>query len=187
MTGKKRGAASTLRKVLSVAKGAGISPVLIGAGALSAYGAPRYSEDIDFLLSSRNANRLVRVLLDVGFKGPPPSSDIYFYPLASPDGMQVDILGATDPLPLAAIRSARRATFLGVDVRVPSLEFFVLLKLLAADGDQARALRHLGDIQDLRRVRPEVDLDAVRAHVRDSEPALAQVLRKLSAGGKKGR
>lgn len=181
MTGKERGAASTLKKVLAVARSVGTSPVLIGAGALSAYGAPRYSEDIDFLLPHRNANKLVRALLDAGFRGPPPSTDIFFYPLVSPKGMQVDILGATEPLPLGAIRSARKGKFLGVDVRVPSAEFFVLLKLLAADGDSERSLRHLGDIQDLLRVRPHTDLDAVRAYVRDDEPGLARVLRTLLA------
>lgn len=181
MTGKERGAAAALKQVLSVARGVKISPVLIGAGALAAYGAPRYSEDLDFLLSHKNATKLVRGLLDAGFKGPPPSGDIFFYPLVSPRGMQVDILGATEPLPLGAIRSARRGRFLGVPVRVPSPEYFVLLKLLAADGDPERSLRHLGDVQDLLRVRPQVDLDAVRAHVRDDEPGLARVLETLLA------
>jgi len=110
---------------------------------------------------------------------------IYFYPLTSPAGMQVDILGATDALPLEAIKSARKGRFLGIDVRVPSPEHFVLLKLLAADGDAERELRHLGDIQDLMRVRPQLDLDAVRAHVRDNAPDLAPVLRKLLASTKR--
>jgi hypothetical protein len=93
--------------------------------------------------------------------------------------MQVDILGATETLPLDAIRSSRAGKFLGVPVKVPSPEFFVLLKLLAADGDVSRELRHLGDIQDLLRVRPALDLQFVRTYLQHNEPALASVFRKL--------
>lgn len=72
MTRKPRGVESTVTQVLRIAKKAGVHDViLIGAGALATYGAPRYSEDLDFLLAHPHARRLVKHLLDAEFKGPP--------------------------------------------------------------------------------------------------------------------
>lgn len=178
MTGKPRGAAEAVAGVLRAAKRARVKDVvLIGAGALSAYGAPRYSEDVDFLLAHADARKLVRELIDDGWKGPPPSADVYLYQLERSKTMRVDIMGATESLYEDAITSAQPAKFLGKTVRVPSPTFYVLLKLRAAEGDPERKLRHLGDIQDLLRVRrKDVDLDRVRRYVRDEEPDLAGVL-----------
>jgi hypothetical protein len=187
MTGMKRGAASALRKVIVAARRSDVRDmVLIGAGALSAYGAPRYSEDIDLLLSHSDARRLAKALLDDGFKGPRPSSDVFLYHFASPAGMEVDLLGATEPLYLDAIASARAGKFLGLTVPVPSPEFFALLKLRAAEGDPDRELRHLGDIQDLARV-SALKLDFVRRYVRAKERDLLPYLTKLTAARSRAR
>jgi Uncharacterised nucleotidyltransferase len=181
VTGKKRGAAATLRKVLASARRARVDDlVLIGAGALSAYGAPRYSEDLDFLLPHEQAKRLARSLIDAGFKGPPPSTHVYLYTYSSRGGVDVDIMGATEQLYLDAIASAAPATFLGVEVKVPSPNFFALLKLRAAEGNPERELRHLGDIQDLARVR-RLRLEFARTYVRLNEPDLKPFLARLEA------
>lgn len=181
VTGEPRGAATTLRAVLRAAERADVACCLvIGAAALGAYGAPRTSADIDFLLAHQDARKLVRELLDAGFRGPPPSSDVYYYRLRPPRGdVLVDVLGSTEPLYSDAMDSAREAKFLGVTVLVPSPEFYALLKLRAAEGDPDRRLRHLGDIQDLLRVQP-VDLGFVRSYVHYNEPDLDEVIDELA-------
>lgn len=180
MTGKPRGAAAALRRVLAAQSRSGITDmVLIGAGALAAHGVPRYSQDIDLLLRDREARRLVRALHDVGFSGPPPSADVFFYTMSSKTGVEVDVLGATEQLYLDAIDKAMDAQFLGLPVRIPTPEFFVLLKLRAAEGNPERELRHLGDIVDLVRARPATDLSFVRSYVHYNEPELSEMLGRI--------
>lgn len=180
MTGEPRGAKGAVAKILHAAQSARVDCcLLIGAAALSAYGAPRYTEDVDFLLAHADARRLVKALIDAGFKGPPPSRDVFYWRMLAPRStLLVDVLGSTEGLYADALASATPAKFLGLDVMVPSTEFYVLLKLSAAHGDDDRYHRHLGDIQDLRKVRP-VDMQFVSTYVRVNEPDLRRVLQDV--------
>jgi hypothetical protein len=187
MTGKPRGFAATLREVLEALEKARLRGVIIGAGALAAHGAPRYTRDIDVLTDDASARRLVRSLFDRGWKGPPPSRDVFFYTMESPVGVEVDVLGAAEQLYLDVIEAAVPGRFLGEDVLIPTPEHYVLLKLRAAEDSPEDRLKHMSDALKMMQTKPETSLRAVAGYIRARQPDLAEVLGELEEHAARAR
>lgn len=179
MTGRPRGFKKTFDEVMDIAALREIRGIVIGASALASHGAPRYSEDIDLLAPHAEARRLVRYLIDAGWKGPLPSADVFFYTMTSPGGVPVDVMGGIEPLYIEAINNAEEAVFLGRSILVPTPEFYVLLKLKAADSSPLDKLKHLSDIVQLLRAKPDTDLGFVDTFVTHNEPELRSVFGEL--------
>jgi hypothetical protein len=187
MTGKPRGFAATLRGVLEALEEARVRGVIIGAGALAAHGAPRYTRDIDVLTDDASARRLVRTLFDHGWKGPPPSRDVFFYTLESPAGIEVDVMGAAEQLYLDVIEGAVPGRFLGEDVLIPTPEHYVLLKLRAAEDSPEDRLKHMSDALKMLQTKAETSLRAVAGYIRVRESDLGEVLRELEEHAARAR
>jgi hypothetical protein len=179
MTGKPRGFAATLKAILGALAQARLRGVIIGAGALAAHGAPRYTRDIDLLTDHASARKLVRNLLDRGWKGPPPSRDVFFYTFESPAGVEVDVLGAAEQLYLDVIEGAMKGRFLGEEVLIPTPEHYVLLKLRAAEDSPEDRLKHMSDALKMLQTKAQANLRAVAGYIKVNEPDLAEVFGEL--------
>lgn len=179
LSGRPRGFAKALRDVLAALVAADVRGVIIGAGALAAHGAPRYTDDIDVLLDDVSARKLVRTLFDNGWKGPPPSRDVFFYTMESQTGVEVDVMGAVEDLYLDVIEAAVAGTFMGEQVLVPTPENYVLLKLRAAEDSPEDRLKHMADALKLVQVRSETDLSKVRRYIGSRETDLRDVMAEL--------
>lgn len=187
MTGKPRGFAATLRAMLDALEETRLRGVIIGAGALAAHGAPRYTRDIDVLTDDASARSLVRTLFDRGWKGPPPSRDVFFYTMESPAGVEVDVMGAAEQLYLDVIEAAVPGRFLGEDVLIPTPEHYVLLKLRAAEDSPEDRLKHMSDALKMMQTKVETNLRAVAGYIRAQEPDLADVLGELEEHAARAR
>jgi len=181
MSGEPRGFKATFAGLVSEMGAMKVKGSVIGAVALAAHGIPRYTEDIDVLLLHRDARVLVRRLLDVGWKGPPPSRDVFLYVMESPSGVEVDVLGAVEDLYLDVIENfSEPATFMGVEAPVPNPAAYVLLKLQAATDSPEDELKHLGDALMMVRKSPRrVEMAEVNDYVRAHAPDLGPMLRML--------
>lgn len=179
MTGKPRGFKKTFDEVMDIAALREIRGIVIGASALASYGAPRYSEDIDLLASHDEARRLVKFLIEAGWRGPPPSTDVFFYTMTSPGRIEVDVMAGVEPLYIEAIDNAQESEFLGRTILVPTPEFYVLLKLKAAEDSPPDRLKHLSDALRVVQVKPEIDLEFVDTFIKYNEPELKDVLDEL--------
>jgi hypothetical protein len=179
MTGRPRGFAATLRELLHALVEERIRGVIIGAGALAAHGAPRYTRDIDILTDDASARKLVRTLFDYRWKGPPPSRDVFFYTMQSPSGVEVDIMGAAEQLYLDAIAEAVPGRFLGQDVLIPTPSHYVLLKLRAAEDSPEDRLKHMSDALKMMQTKSMTNLRAVAGYIRAHEPDLMEALGEL--------
>lgn len=85
-----------------------------------------------------------------------------------------------------AFRHARTKTIEGVKVRVPRVEDYVVLKLIAAAADARRLARDVADIQCaleayLDRAERELSVPSVRARMRDLYGITGQRLKDLVA------
>jgi predicted nucleotidyltransferase len=180
MTGKPRGYKRTLKTILAALADTKIRGVIIGAGALAAHGAPRYTADIDVLMTDSNARKLVMALFyRRGWKVPPPSRDVFLYTLESPAGVEVDVMGAVEPIYLDVIRRARRGLFMGESVLIPSAAHYVLLKLRAAEDSPEDRLKHLSDALKLLQTKPRTSLQDIRHYIQHHESDLSGVMVEL--------
>lgn len=179
MTGKPRALKRTFDRLMDIMSAEKIKGIVIGASALAAYGAPRYTADIDILTDDVSARKLVMALTRKGHDGPPPSRDVFMYIMTSPEGIEIDVMGAVEPIYREAIDNRKRRTLLGRKVPVPSEEFYVLLKLRAAESSPPDRLKHLADALRLIQVRPNTDMSFVESFVRLNERDLLGVLNEL--------
>lgn len=73
---------SDIREFIELLLSGKVEFLLVGGYALAVHGAPRFTEDIDFLVmvSPENAKRLVAVLNDFGFSGPDLQEEDFLRP-----------------------------------------------------------------------------------------------------------
>jgi len=140
----------------------GFHYAVIGGVALVAYGLPRTTLDLDFIVESSTQDDLIRFLESHGYKTLHRSSGYSNH--QHPDDLWgnldfVYVSGATSQEIFAACRTATGPG--GQQIPVPKPEHLAALKVLAMKNDPGRALQDMADIRFLLTL-PGVDQIQIR-------------------------
>lgn len=142
----------------------GIDYALIGAFALKAYGYPRATQDVDFLVRIEDQQKIIPHLESLGYETLYRSRGFshHLHPLSR--------LGRVDFVYVAGdtadvLFSATRILLLLDEISIPvvKLEHLIALKVYAMQNDPDRTFQEMADIQHLMRV-PGIDRDEVRGY-----------------------
>jgi hypothetical protein len=144
ITGKRRGLATTVRRVLKALGRSDVPFCVIGATALAVRGLPRMTRDLDVTVMLEDAARAWQALAAAGLE---PST-----PLGTPDEpesmvvfvdpktrVEVDLLAAAGDPEATAIDEAKETDVFGIRAPVATLEHLLLLYLYSNQP------KHLGD------------------------------------------
>jgi predicted nucleotidyltransferase len=118
---------------------AGIPYVLIGGVGSATLGRPRWTHDIDVLVSPQDGERALEALSAAGFVTE-RTNDHWIYKAMS-DDVTIDLifrLVGDIYLDDEILAHARRATFLGVEASVAGAEDQIVIKAIANDEQSAR-------------------------------------------------
>ena len=164
------------RAFARAAKRAGVQFMVIGGTFRDVAVRAASTRDIDIVLIDRK-NMDPALMAEAGFSRVPRSPHVWRY---DAEGRTVDVeiaavASSTEPGgPFSvAFQHADIAVVEGIEVVVPCIEDFVILKLLAAAADRRRRARDLADVQ------ATLEVFAGRAGSRLSVPALRARLRDL--------
>lgn len=167
-----------IKEALAAFAGGKTSPALIGGLALAAHQVVRATQDVDFLVDADDADRLHKVLLDLGYRCVHRSEDAANY-LRGDEGL--DLLYARRPVARRLLAEAEeRDTTMGI-LRVISVEGLIAFKLQGHVNDPSR-VRDLADIRALLRAnRESIDLGEVREYFKlfDREDLLDELLAEI--------
>jgi hypothetical protein len=145
----------TLAQVSSDMKQRGIDYMVIGAVALLAYGYPRFTEDIDLVLTSEGLEAFHRELIGLGYV--PAFPGARKRPRSTREGVSIEVIlageypGDGKPKPVSFPVPATSSTEID-GVRIVTLEKLVELKLASGMTAPDR-LKDLADVQELIKIR----------------------------------
>lgn len=145
----------TLAQVSSDMKQRGIDYMVIGAVALMAYGYPRFTEDIDLVLTSDGLESFHRELIGLGYVPAFPGARKRLR--STREGVSIEVIlageypGDGKPKPVSFPVPATASTEID-GVRIVTLEKLVELKLASGMTAPDR-LKDLADVQELIKVR----------------------------------
>ena len=166
-----------IRQALALFAANDVSPALIGGLALAAHNVVRATQDVDFLLDAKDADRVHDALLGIGYRCIHSSEDAANY-VRDDEGL--DLLFAHRPVARRLLDEAQvRDTPMG-RLRVISLEGLIAFKLQGFVNDPART-RDLEDIRALFRAnRANLRMDEVAEyfHMFEREELLHDLLRQ---------
>jgi hypothetical protein len=129
-----------------------IDYALIGAFALSAYGYVRATQDVDFIVRSKDQGRIVLFLESLGFETIYRSTGYsnHVHPLSGLG--RIDFVYVKGETAEQVFQTAKELPVLGdLRLRVAGVEHIVALKVFAMKNDPERVLREMADIQCLLR------------------------------------
>jgi nucleotidyltransferase DUF2204 len=161
---------ATLKRAVAALDGARVPHMLGGSLASWARGGPPTRHDLDLIVTPDDAARGLAALAEAGMRTERPpegwlfkgwDDDVLVDLIFEPRGLEV-----TDEM----IEAAERREFLGMSVRVMSLQDLMVTKLLSIDEQR---LRYEGVLRIARAVREQVDWDEVRARTSESPFARA--------------
>jgi hypothetical protein len=131
---------------------AGLEYLLIGGHALNAYGTPRATLDVDFLVRREDQQRWRELLSREGFQLQHDGGN--FLQLSPPYGVEwpLDLMLVAEDSFRKIWTDSRKLSCLGVTTRVPGPLHFIALKLHAlTHGPASRKAKDFGDILTLSR------------------------------------
>lgn len=167
-----------IKQVLSAFAHGERPPALIGGLALAAHNVVRATRDVDFLADANDAERLHRLLLELGYCCVHRSEDAANY-VRDDEGL--DLLYAHRPIARRLLAEAEeRDTALG-RVRVVSAEGLIAFKLQGLVNDPERG-RDLDDIRSLLQAnRTTLDMSEVAEYFRlfEREELLDELIAEL--------
>ena len=132
-----------------------IEYMVIGAVALMAYGYPRFTEDIDLVLTTEGLEKFHRELIGLGYAPAFPGAKKRLR--STPDGVSIEVITTGeypgDGLPKPVSFPAPADAAIDIDgVRVITIEKLIELKLASGMTAPDR-LKDLADVQELIKVR----------------------------------
>jgi hypothetical protein len=151
---------NTLAQLTSDLKERGIDYMVIGAVALLAHGYPRFTEDIDLVLTTEGLEVFHRDLIGMGYGLAFPGAKKRFH--STKDGVTIEVMttgeypGDGKPKPVSIPDPATASTEIN-GIRVVMFEKLIELKL-ASGMTAPHRLKDLADVQELikiRRLQPE--------------------------------
>ena len=146
---------NALARLVADLKEHDIDYLVIGAVALMAHGYPRFTEDIDVVLTPEGLDKFHRELVWLGYS--PAFTEVKKRLRATWDGTPIEVIAAGEypgdgkPKPVTFPDPAGAATEID-GVRFPTLETLVELKL-ASGMTASDRLKDLADVQELIKIR----------------------------------
>jgi hypothetical protein len=175
VTGRRTKLAIDARRALRALENAEIPFAVIGAAALAARGLPRFTRDLDVVVTFEDAFTALDVLAEKGFASVSPidrSSDPdAMYVLIASSGTEVDLLVASAEPESTVIAEATRTKVFGVAAPTASLEHLLLMYLYSNQP------RHLGDFARIV-TDTDVDLASVERYLADVHPEMLRTLQE---------
>lgn len=184
------GHAEAFRAFARAAKRAGVRFMLIGGAFRDVAVRASSTRDLDVVLIDR-AELDEAAMRAAGFERSPRSKHLWRY--RTKTGRTVDLEVAAvasstaDEGPFSvAVRHATTRRVEGIDVPVPTVEDYVILKLIAAAADRRRSARDLVDVRSVFEAYPErlettLSVPAIRARLRDEYGTRGRALTDLVA------
>lgn len=174
VTGRRTPIAAGNRRALLALRRARVPFAVIGATALAVRGLPRFTKDLDVVVTTDDAWPALDALEAAGFRSAAPIDRV-----DEPEAMyvltrgtaQVDVLIAPGEPESTVLAEATMASVFGVEAPVATLEHLVLMYLYS------NQVRHQGDLARIV-TETEVDLDAVEHYLADVHPQMVPVLRQ---------
>lgn len=144
VSGRARGLAKTVRRVLRAMEDSGVPYCVVGATALAVRGLPRMTRDLDLIVMIDDAGQAIEALraaklraeTPVGTLQDPEPMIVFADPLTK---VEVDLLIAAGDPEATVCEQAPRATVFGTEAPVATLEQLLLLYLYSNQP------KHLGD------------------------------------------
>lgn len=174
VTGKKNTFVATSRRALRALNKAKVPFAVIGATALGARGLPRFTKDLDIVVTSDDAWAALDALFAVGFRSAAPVDREHdpeaMYVLSQGTG-EVDVLVTSGEPESSVIAEAPSAQLLGVRVPVATLEHLVLMYLYSNQP------RHQGNLARIV-TETKVNLGEVERYLADVHPEMLATLRE---------
>ena len=176
---------NALARLVADLKNHQIDYVVIGAIALMAYGYPRFTEDIDVILTSEGLEKLHREMIGLGYV--PAFQGSRKRLRSTLDGTPIEIISAGEypgdgkPKPVSFPNPS--ATSIEIDgVKFPTLEKLIELKLASGMTAPDR-LKDLADVQELIKIRElSTDLaDKLNPYVREKYLELLEAVQRGSS------
>jgi hypothetical protein len=180
-SGRRTRIAETARKALRALEAAKVPYAVVGATALGVRGLPRFSADLDVIVTIDDAFSALGALAAAGFKATPPvdreAEPEPMYVLSIGTGVDVDVLVAAGEPECTIISDAPRATVFGKSAPVATLEHLLLMYLYS------NQLKHAADFA---RIVTEAnpDLAGVERYLAEVHPEMLPVLRDRVASAK---
>lgn len=172
MTGRKTPLVAVSQRALRALNRSEIPYAVIDATALGVRGLPRFTADLDVVVSREDAFDTLRVLDEAGFavEGAvdEDSEPEALYILRHGNG-SVDVLVASAEPESTVIAEAQPTTVFGVEAPVATLEHLMLMYLYSNQP------RHLGDLARIV-VETSVDLASVERYLTEVHPEMLSVL-----------
>lgn len=173
---------NTLARVSSDLKRCGIDYMVIGAVALMAYGYPRFTEDIDLVLTPEGLQAFHEELIGSGYV--PAFQGSRKRLRSTCDGVSIEVIVSGDypgdgkPKPVSFPVPAEASTEID-GVRIVTLEKLIELKLASGMTAPDR-LKDLADVQELIKIRglDSTFADALHPYVRDQYLSLFQAVER---------
>jgi predicted nucleotidyltransferase len=169
---------------------AGIRFMVIGGAYRDVKVRAASTRDIDIVLLDR-PDLDEQMMRRAGFHRAPRSRHAWRYTARGDRKVELQIAAVASSSEAAgpfsvAFREAQRATIEGVEAMVPTVEDYVILKLLAALDDPRRMNRDLADVQHVfaafaDRARTTLSVPAIRARLRDLYGIKGERLSDLAA------
>lgn len=155
---------SALRTVAGFLEERGYRYAVIGGVALAAYGLPRTTEDLDFVVEARGQDELIGFLESLGYRTLHRSSGYSNHLHPDPDRGGIDFVyvrGETGDKLFSESRTSRGPE--DIQIPLPKPEHLAALKVQAMKNDPARTFRDMADIGFLLLL-PGVDRREVQAY-----------------------
>ncbi len=174
VTGKKTTFVATSRRALRALHKAKVPFAVIGATALGARGLPRFTKDLDLVVTTDDAWSALDALESTGFRSAAPinrdDDPEPMYVLSHGTG-EVDLLVASGEPESTVIAEAKAADLFGVRVPIATLEHLVLMYLYSNQP------RHQGDLARIV-TETKVDLAEVERYLADVHPEMLSTLQQ---------
>lgn len=171
-----------VRAVLVLVSGelrrAGIDHALIGALAMGAHGAGRFTYDVDLLADGSRAEDVDRILRGLGYAVLHRSENAGNYLSEDPAKGRVDFLFARRPHSRAMLARARPRSAAGVEVLVVDAEDLIGFKVQSSSNNPRRRRQDMADVQRILELVPDLDLERIREYFQlfDREKELDELL-----------
>ena len=129
----------------------GINYALIGGFAMGILGVPRNTIDIDFLVSSKEINKIEHLMLSLGYKKVFSSENTSQYISPFEEFGEVDFLHAFRPISLKMLKEANKNKLFNnkIELRVLKPEDIIGLKIQAVANNPSRLHKDFSDIEEL--------------------------------------
>ena len=135
--------------IADVFKKAGVSGVLIGGFAVNQYCPPRFTGDIDFLVTEEIYDQILPVLKKTGFREGTRQHLFARLEGNAPDFLDIDFLFVDHQTFSLVVKDGKKENVLGETFIVASLEHLIALKLHSIKNNPKRELADMVDIMNL--------------------------------------